>query len=360
MGLLQDSRIFCPASFDPSSKLQYQKPKLLQHNSMLEERLVAISQGCYVLETLKSKKGNDQPEDDGRHCIHWSQSFRCSGKQIIKHNSNRHRNQRYYRARGPIRNGGNTSKNDERHKGISHQFIFVDLAGGAKQKITATALGFHYINVGGQSNSISIVPTGKHTIHVLCNHAVPFTLNGASHVAPYSELVDVGTYTVTISADENFIYGGYGYVDFQFQSWNDGTINPTRTVNVQAETFMAATYTHRGSCPALYVWNGTGYGYVADVSDGSGWLGYLECFNPDHTAVYSYNYPYDYIKMDSTQIQPINGLYNLKITNGRRNLLPRLSQNNCCRPSSKHKRLLNNIHITLQSYRSGNNLYRKQ
>ena len=202
--------------------------------------------------------------------------------------------------------------------GQNAQSVQVDLAGGAKQKITATiiesALGYHYVNVGGQANTISIVPTGKHTIHILCNHAVPFTLNGASHVAPYSELVDVGSYTVTISASVDLIYGGYGYVNFQFQSWNDGTINPTRTVNVQAETYLSATYTHRGSCPALYVWNGTGYGYVADVSDGSGWLGYLEYFNPDHTAVYSYNYPYDYIKMDSTQIQPINGLYNLKIT----------------------------------------------
>ena len=63
----------------------------------------------------------------------------------------------------------------------------------------------------------------------------------------------------------------------------------------------------------MEVWNGTGYSYVAEVNDGTGWLGYLEYFQPDGSMVFSYNYPYDYIKLDSTQLQPVNGFYNFKI-----------------------------------------------
>jgi hypothetical protein len=63
----------------------------------------------------------------------------------------------------------------------------------------------------------------------------------------------------------------------------------------------------------LEVWNGTGYSYVSEVNDGTGWLGYLEHFQPDGSMVFSYNYPYDYIKLDSTQIEPVNGFYNFKI-----------------------------------------------
>ena len=70
---------------------------------------------------------------------------------------------------------------------------------------------------------------------------------------------------------------------------------------------MVFHYIRLGSCPSLYVWNGTGYGYSAEVNDGAGWLGYLDHFQPDGSMVFSYNYPFDYIKLDSTQLQPQNG-----------------------------------------------------
>ena len=82
---------------------------------------------------------------------------------------------------------------------------------------------------------------------------------------------------------------------------------------MQGETYEVTNYIRQGSCPSLEVWNGTAYNYVTEVNDGTGWLGYLEYFQPDGSMVFSYNYPYDYIKLDSTQVQPLNGFYDFKI-----------------------------------------------
>ncbi len=198
------------------------------------------------------------------------------------------------------------------------QSVLVQLAIGASEKVTATItetnIGTYSVSVGGLSEDIKIVQTGKHTLHYLSNEAgISFTLDGVSHLSPYSELVDIGTHNVQTPSTINLLMPGRVLAPFDFVSWSDGSTNPNKVVDVQSEIYLVATYTHMGSCPSLYSWNGTGYGYVADVSDGSGWLGYLEYFNPDGTAVYSYNYPYDYIKMDSTQLQPVNGMYSIKI-----------------------------------------------
>jgi len=219
-----------------------------------------------------------------------------------------------------VTNGGSTNINYRLPfivNGQNAQSVLVQLAPGAKQKVTATItetdVGYYYVNVAGQTNTISIVQTGMHTLHYIANHPIPFTLDGVSHTTSYSELVNDGPHTIVTPNSVPLLVGGWGLIPFQFSGWSDGTTSLTKTVDVESEVYESATYIHQGSCPALYVWNGTGYGYVADVSDGSGWLGYLEYFNPDKTAVYSYNYPYDYIKMDSTQLQPLNGMYNLKI-----------------------------------------------
>ncbi len=87
----------------------------------------------------------------------------------------------------------------------------------------------------------------------------------------------------------------------------------TKTVDVEGEIYVVTNWVRLGSCPSLYVWNGTAYDYSAEVSDGAGWLGYLDHFQTDGTMVFSYNYPWDYIKLDSTQLQPLNGYYNMKI-----------------------------------------------
>jgi plasmid maintenance system killer protein len=60
------------------------------------------------------------------------------------------------------------------------------------------------------------------------------------------------------------------------------------------------------------VWNGTGYVYVADVSS-RGYLGYLHYINEEGWPVYWRNYPWDYVKLDKSQVQPRNGYYDLII-----------------------------------------------
>ena len=50
----------------------------------------------------------------------------------------------------------------------------------------------------------------------------------------------------------------------------------SKTVDVESEIYLTANYVRTTtSCPLLYAWNGTGYNTVADVNDGTGWLGIL-------------------------------------------------------------------------------------
>ena len=199
------------------------------------------------------------------------------------------------------------------------QFVALNLTGGASTIATATLVenttGTYGVSLGGQANDLSIVPTGHHTIQVECNHnGIPFTIDGVTYQTPYSAVVTVGTHTVTTPATAQLTVGGWGLVTFGFDGWDDGSTDTTRIVDVQnSSVLIVSTYTHEGSCPSLEVWNGTGYSYVADVSDGTGWLGFLEYFNPNGSMVFSNNYPYDYIKLDPTKLQPTNGFYNFTI-----------------------------------------------
>ncbi len=180
--------------------------------------------------------------------------------------------------------------------------------------LNETNMGTYPVTCGGQNNQFSIVETGKHTLHYITTHyGIPFTLDGVAEIAPYTGLVDVGPHTLVVPASAQVSNPGWGLVTYSFNSWNDGNTSLSKTVNVQNEIYVVSTYIRLGSCPSLYVWNGTGYAYSAEVSDGSGWLGYLNYFQTDGTMVFSNNYPFDYIKLDSTQLQPINGFYNMKI-----------------------------------------------
>jgi len=173
---------------------------------------------------------------------------------------------------------------------------------------TEVATGMYAVQLGALTGSFNVVPRGEHTLSVSTAYpGIPFTLDGQSETTPFSQLINVGNHIVVMQVTVNA---------YTFQSWENGETTPTRTINVAGPTSLTASYsggTGRGSCPFLYAWNGTGYSYVADVSDGTGWLGYLEYFNPDGSIVFSYNYPYDYVKFDSTQILPLNGFYNMKI-----------------------------------------------
>ena len=200
------------------------------------------------------------------------------------------------------------------------QSVQVQLAGGASQTVVAavneSSIGTYQVAAGRLSNQFSIVPQGEYTLNViLTEDGTPFTLDGTSEVSPYSGLVTAGLHTIVVPNSVQVEVSGWGLQTFGFTSWDDGSTSLSRTINVQGETYVSADYirTSGTSCPSLYVWNGTGYNYVADVNDGTGWLGYLEYFRPDGSMVFSYNYPYDYIKLDSTQLKPLNGFYSMQI-----------------------------------------------
>jgi hypothetical protein len=204
--------------------------------------------------------------------------------------------------------------------GVIAQEVPVQLAASASTNVTASLvesnLGSYNLNAGGQSDTFTVVSTGEHTLNIILNVAgITFTLDGVSHTSSFSGLVSIGDHTITIPASQQVENSEWGLVTYTFTSWDDGSTSLTETVDVQGLTYEAANYvrTSPTSCPELYVWNGTGYSYAADVNDGTGWLGFLEYFKPDGSMVFSYNYPYDYIKLDSTQLQPLNGFYNIQI-----------------------------------------------
>ncbi len=202
--------------------------------------------------------------------------------------------------------------------GASATSINLKLLAGASTSLEAniseSALGNFALSVGGKSVSIHIVPTGKHTIHVISSRpGIPFTIDGQSHVTTFADLFDVGTHTVVFPPTHVLSVGTWGQVTFTFVNYNGGSTNPSQTIDVEKETYVVTNYNRPGSCPSLYSWNGTAYTYVAEVSDGPGWLGYVDYFKPDGTMVFSYNYPWDYVKVAPAQLQPKDGFYSMNI-----------------------------------------------
>ena len=194
------------------------------------------------------------------------------------------------------------------------QEVPVQLGAQAIENVTGTfsesSLGSYQLNAGGQAITFTVVTAGMHTLNVILNKiGISFTLDGKTESTPYTALVTVGPHSLTVPASVQLENGMWGLCTFTFTGWDDGTLSTTRTVNVQGEIYVAGTFirTSPTSCPELYTWNGTGYNYASDVNDGTGWLGFLEYFNPDGSMLFSYNYPYDYIKLDSAQLQPLKG-----------------------------------------------------
>ena len=199
------------------------------------------------------------------------------------------------------------------------QHVQIDLEAGASTTITANitedAIGYYQITAGGNSGYLTIVQTGEHTLHVILSQdGIPFTLDGQSYTSPYTALIAAGPHTLGVQATATVEKGGWGLVPYAFDGWTDGSTSLSKTVDLETVTYVSANYIRtKNSCPMLYAWNGINYNYASDVNDGTGWLGFLEYFKPDGSMVFSYNYPFDYIKLDSTQLQPLNGHYNLII-----------------------------------------------
>ena len=199
------------------------------------------------------------------------------------------------------------------------QSVSIQLSSNESGTLTETvnassSIGSYSVSFGGSSGTLSVVPTGEHTLHYIASRdGITFALDGVTEVSPFAALVTVGSHTLVVPASAQVNSPGWGLTTFAFTSWSDGSTSLARTFDIEAQTYVSTNYVRLGSCPSLYTWNGTGYSYASEVNDGTGWLGYLEYYNPDGTMTFSANYPYDYIKLNPTQLQPENGFFNMKI-----------------------------------------------
>ncbi len=203
---------------------------------------------------------------------------------------------------------------------------------------TETATGTYNIRLGILTGAFTVVPTGTHTLTVTSAYTgLAFTFDNQTETTPFSIILKVGTYhTIVMPAAANA---------YTFQRWEDGSTNPTRTITLTEQMSLTAYFSGangRGSCPSLYVWNGTEYAYASEISDGPGWLGFIDYYNPDGTITFAYSNPWSYIKLDSTQLQQTNGNYRMAITEDSDEIFYlRLCQTSRCRPPVKRRRLLN-------------------
>ncbi len=195
----------------------------------------------------------------------------------------------------------------------------IELEAGASEKlqfnITATSEGKHTVKLNSLSGTYTVVKTGYHTLTIGRSgggsKSLPFTLNGEQHETTYTALLPEGDYTVTVP---NPFDVGTGVLAFSY--WSDGSTSATHTITLDKRTILVVTYTlisGYASCPSLYIWNGTGYSYVTDVSN-SGWLGYIGYINSDGTIVFKDGNPYDYVKLDKDLLTAKNGYFDMVLS----------------------------------------------
>ncbi len=181
-------------------------------------------------------------------------------------------------------------------------------AGSGPIEIGTKGYRVELVNMGDQSNTLigyfQVASDDFHTLSI--NRAgggttpMIFTLNGETYETPYSKFSPVGEYT--IYTDE-IVDLGTGIVEFSH--WNDGIESGSRTFTLDKYTALLAHYiiiSGYASCPSLYIWNGTEYSYVTEVSN-AGWLGYMDYINEAGDFVFSGGNPWDHVKLDKSQLQ---------------------------------------------------------
>jgi hypothetical protein len=180
-------------------------------------------------------------------------------------------------------------------------------SGPVKFEITAGNEGLHRIKANDLGAEFKVVKTGFHTLSIASGayKGVEFKINDVPHKTLYSELLPVGSYTVTMPGLDPT--GKY-----TFLKWEDGGSSPQRIVTLNAQVSLSAIFTGGSSCPSLFVWNGTNYNYVQEVSN-HGWLGYTRYVNEDGSLEYWRNNPWDYIPLNKNQLQSTNGAYHINL-----------------------------------------------
>jgi hypothetical protein len=195
----------------------------------------------------------------------------------------------------------------------------IELEAGATQTveltINATSEGKHNVKLNTLRGSYTVVKTGYHTLTIARSGGgskpLIFTLNGKEQQATYTELLPVGLYTISVPSPVNV---GTGVLEFAY--WSDGVTSTTRTITLDKRLILVVTYTvisGWASCPSLYIWNGTGYTYVAEVSN-SGWLGDISHINANGEIVFAGGNPWDYIKLGKNLIPTEDGYFDMVLT----------------------------------------------
>ncbi len=176
----------------------------------------------------------------------------------------------------------------------------------------ATAEGKFTVKINTLSKTFTVVKTGYHTLMINRSGGgstpLTFTLDGVDYNTPYTELLPVGEYHLSVPS---IVDVGTGILAFSY--WSDGVKSTSRTFTLDQRLIIVATYTvisGYASCPSLYFWNGTHYVYVTEVSN-AGWLGYMDYINEKGDIIFSGGNPWDFIKFDRSQLAPREGYYDI-------------------------------------------------
>jgi hypothetical protein len=203
---------------------------------------------------------------------------------------------------------------------ITVQSKVVELEAGATQTVEFTFNasgdeGKHIVKLNTLIGPFTIVKTGYHTLIINRSgggsKSLPFTLNGEEYGTVFNQLMPVGEYTVSVPTPYDI---GTGVVEFRY--WSDGVKTPTRPFTLDRRFALIVTYelvSGFASCPSLFVWNGTEYVYISEISN-SGYLGMVESINADGTFVFEGGNPWDYIKLYNYLVPRADGYFDLVLT----------------------------------------------
>jgi len=197
------------------------------------------------------------------------------------------------------------------------EYKVIELEAGITQivefTVNASSLeGKHSVKLNTLSGTYLVVKTGYHTLTVNRSGggsaAMPFTLNGKELETVYTELLPVGEYSISAPTPYDV---GSGILEFAY--WSDGVRSASRTFTLDRRLVLIASFnlvSGYASCPSLYVWNGTGYSYVAEISN-SGWLGNIDYINANGEIVFSGSNKWDYIKLGQNLIPTTDGYFDM-------------------------------------------------
>jgi len=91
------------------------------------------------------------------------------------------------------------------------------------------------LGILGRSYGLTIDKVFMHILTVDSEpQGAPFTINDVATATRYSQTLQEGIYTIVMPRTFN---------SYSFQQWEDGPTDPTRTINLTADTIMKAIYT---------------------------------------------------------------------------------------------------------------------